>query len=310
MTADPTLYLDITGSDPTTYGVVGATADQVRRASRLVDAHCRRAGRGFTFTLDMNGQPACMANAVATGSWRTTSGISAGSNVTVQLQAAPLPVDMIGRALTLDRTGTNVEVVIPSAINTPSPGYITFPTIQATHSSGTLLEDGLQIFEEKFLPASRSIARVSQWPVVQVRAALGRYSYGRTTQQIAGDYSEFNLLAILQNFGGPPAWIGVDVAQIGINSITGEMWVPAGVLLAYYSDFRVWYVAGYPVANLPPEIKQATANIIRNNSASEGLGSMFKIMKAGDASLERFADQATDDETATLLRPHRARLFA
>ena len=310
-TADPTRYLQPStiNTDLVDFGVPGATPDQVFRASRLVDAVCRRARWGLTTGMDYNGMPAFMPNAVPVQTWTIAGGIPSGTLVELQLQVGPVQLEMIGESLTVDAGTSTCEVLVIVDVNTPSAGMVHFQNVGMSHAADCVVSRGLQIFEERYLPPARSLARVAMFPVTNVLAALGRYSYGRHSQQIAGDFSEFNLLAILQNFGGPPAWIPINVSQLGINVQTGEMWVPAGVLLAYYSDFRVWYVAGWPITNLHPNIKQATANIIRNNAVVDGAGSLFKTMKGGDASLERFADRAVDDETRGLLKPFRASLL-
>ena len=124
-----------------------------------------------------------------------------------------------------------------------------------------------------------------------------------------GNFSEFNLLAILQHFGGPPPWIPFDVTQLGINPVTGELWIPAGLLLAYYSDARLYYVAGWPQSALPSDIKQATANIIMAMQEAPTASTNVRRAAAGDTSVERFADSLIDAGTKAMLDPYRARLW-
>jgi hypothetical protein len=231
----------------------------------------------------------------------------------VTVTGQPVFPEIIGRSVTLDAGNPALtEVCVITAINTPTPGSITLGAVQFNHTTVPLeLQGGLQIFEERSLPQDRSIARLSQWPIAKVVSGIGRYSYGRRSQQMTGDFSEFNLLAILQQFGGPPAWVPFDPLQLGINPTTGEVWIPAGVLLAYYSETRLWYLAGWSAANVPVDIKQACANIAENYAVTEGLGgSMFKNLQAGDTKIERFADNAIDAETKDLLNSYRARVYA
>jgi hypothetical protein len=304
----PSNYLQ--ASDLAPYGIPSATAAQVAQASRLVDVITRRPRSGFVWVPDAAGRPCYMATATPELTFTAGAPVAPGSNVVVPVQSTPLNPELIGTPLVLDRaTPAVLEAAVVVAVNTGTVGNLTLDRVAYAHASGALLESGMQVFEERFLPDARSLARVAQWPVVDVRSAYGRYSYGRRSQQIQGNFSEFNLLAILQNFGGPPAWIPVDVTQLGINRLTGEMWVPAGVLLAYYSDFRVHYVAGWSQANLPAVIKQATANIVQNAILGAGSSSMFRMMKAGETALERFADTAVDDGTRRMLKAFEANGF-
>ena len=308
MANNPAAYLQ--AADIVAYGVPSATPAQVIQASRLVDVITGRPRSGFVWVPDAAGRPCYMASAEPEMTYTAGSAFGPGTNVAVQVQALPLNPELIGTVVVLDRaTPAVLEAAVVVGVNTGVVGNLILDRVVYAHASGSLMETGMQVFEERFLSDARSLARVAQWPVVDVRSAYGRYSYGRRSQQIQGNFSEFNLLAILQNFGGPPAWIPVDVTQLGINRLTGEMWVPAGVLLAYYSDFRVYYVAGWSQANLPSTIKQATANIVQNTILGAGSSSMFRMMKAGETALERFADSAVDDGTRHMLQPFKANSF-
>lgn len=307
----PSAYLQ--GADLAAYGVPTATAPQITQASSLIDVFCRRPRSGFVWAPDAAGAPAYMVGATADMTWTSAASISAGANVVCTVTGPPLYPELIGRTVTLDVGNAGaVETCIISAINMPTLGTVTLGTVQFAHAGPVSLQSGLQIFEERYLPEERSIARVAQWPVVRVISGLGRYSYGRRSQQVQGNYSEFNLLAILQQFGGPPVWVPFDTQQLGLNPLSGELWVPAGLLLAYYSDARFYYIAGYSQANLPTAIKQACANIVTNLIGTAGTGmqsSLIKRVAAGGSSIERFADVAIDAGTQAMITPFRAHLL-
>lgn len=308
----PSSYLQ--DSDFATYGLAGSTDAQVAQASRLIDVYCRRARSGFVWVPDSTGQPAYMAAAQPEFTFTSLVAIAPGTGVNVRVQPNPVIPEMIGRPVIIDLgNAETAEMCIITAVNTPSNGYITLGVVQNEHSTlPVLMQGGLQIFEERYLPSDRSIARCAQWPVVSVPSAQGRYSYGRRSQQVAGNFSEFNLLSILQNFGGPSPWVPIDVTQLGINPTTGEMWIPAGILLAYYSDLRVWYLAGWQQQYLPLALKQACANVVSNMIQVAGTpmqSSLFKKIQTGDTSIERFADAAIDDQTKLMLEPFRASLY-
>ncbi|MGC8703719.1 MAG: hypothetical protein ACP5RV_12440, partial [Thiomonas sp.] len=118
-------------------------------------------------------------------------------------------------------------------------------------------------------------------------------------------------------FGGPPAWEPFTPQANSIDPHTGQVWVPAGVLLAYYTEVRLHYIAGWNYASLPYQIKQACANIINNQAALQGIPGSIQKAQTGAASLTRFAgangqipSAAIDPDTAALLQPYRARVFA
>lgn len=298
------------------YGLTNPTENQIDQASRLIDAYCRR-WTGFVFATDATGQPAYMPAANPDLVWYTTASIAQGSNVVVSVVGPPVVPEMIGRPVVLDRGNPSVcEACVITDANNPTLGTFTLGKVNFAHtgspSAPLALESGLHVFEERYLPQDRSISRVAQWPVQRVVSGLGRYSYGRRSQQVSGNFSEFNLLAILQHFGGPPTWIPFDVNQLGINPLTGELWIPAGLLLAYYSDCRVYYVAGWSQQNLPQAIKAACANVVRNYislASTPMLSTLMKSTKAGDSAVERFANESIDDETKRLLNPYRATLL-
>jgi hypothetical protein len=126
---------------------------------------------------------------------------------------------------------------------------------------------------------------------------------------VQGNYSEFNLLAILQQFGGPPAFVPLDVLQIGVNPISGELWIPAGLLLAYYSTVRLHYLAGWQQAYLPYDIKQACANLVAG-LANPLLGNAaLKAVSMVGISIQRFAPTVIDDDTKRILNQYKSRLF-
>jgi hypothetical protein len=149
---------------------------------------------------------------------------------------------------------------------------------------------------------------VSRFPMGNVLSLMGRYAYGRRSDQVGGLYQEMNLLAAVQTFGGPPAWVFIPTNQCSWSDSTGEVWVPAGLLLAYYSDVKIKYVAGYQT--IPEPIVRATAMLARTMIADgSGFGSSLRSLSAGDSRIERFAASAMDSDVKNILEPYRSRLF-
>ena len=303
----PAAYLQ--PADYSTFGCPTATDAQVLQASRLVDGYLGRAKYGCVWVPDADNFPCYMAAASADMTWTSKAAIAPGENVVVQVTGAPVFPEIIGRTVTIDVANSETtEACVITSVNMPSVNSITLGRVRFAHTAPVSLQGGLQIFEERYLPQDRSLARVSQWPIAMVRSGLGRYSYGRRSQQMTGNFSDFNLLAILQQFGGPPAWVPMDVLQLGVNPTSGELWIPAGVLLSYYSETRLWYLAGWSQADLPIPIKQATASIALALATST-ISTQLRKYVVGPLQSERFSASNIDDDTKRLLNPFKARTY-
>lgn len=311
----PSAYLS--GADLVTYGVASATPTQITSASSLVDAYLRRPD-GLMYVNDFQGLPCYMAALSPNLSLSLPAPISPGTNVVITL---PWPAagngiisqtGTIGTVVILDRASgnqgqtSNCEACVISAVTGNS---ITLASVQNAHASGVLMEFGLTIQEQRVLPQTRSICRLGNWPLARILSGLGSYRYGRRNDQNAGLYDDRNLLSIMQTFGGPPAWQPWDVLAADFNPITGEVWIPTGIYMAYYSDVRIYYVAGFTQANIPPIIKQATAGIIIAKLNTSGLEGGIKMAKAGDTALERFANTVLDEDMRNELNQYMARLY-
>lgn len=298
----------LAGADLALYGVPTATPAQIQQASNLVDAYCDRP-EGLAFSLDFQKRPCFMSGLTPSIGFTLPGSISPGQNIVITPADGFISEDLLGEVLIADRaTPSATEAVVVSAVN-PQAGTFTLQIVGASHDAGTILEAGLVLAEERPLPSKRSITRVSKFPLVRLLSGMGRYAYGRRSDQVAGLYNDTNLLAALQTFGGPPAWVPFDITQASISASTGEVWVPAGLLLAYYSDVKLRYVAGYPVTALPSKIKQATAALASALAEYPDISGNVKKIQAGGTSIERFANTLLDDDTKGLLEPYRAKLL-
>lgn len=276
------------------------------QASAIVDAHLKRT-EGLLYVADKNGNPAYMRSLVPTFTYTIPGGVPAGQNVTVTVSPANVRPDLVGEVLVLDRNNADLleAVVITSTIGT---NQVTFTNVQFTHAASVKADVGLVITEERNVPIKRSIARFAKWPMVQILSLMGRYAYGRRSDQVGGLYQEMNLLAAVQTFGGPPQWIPIALTQTSWSNDTGELWVPAGMLLAYYSDVKIKYISGFQAP--PDPVVRATAAIALSLSgAANALGGSVRTIAAGDQRIERFGATNIDDDTRRLLEPYRARLL-
>ena len=294
----PSLYL--VPSDYPAYGLPEQTTTlaQVQWASTLIDGYLERP-EGLIYGVDYLNQACYMVGLPPQATWNSAGSIPAGNAIVVPLtQAYMTYIDMIGEVVILDRGTPNLtEACVISAI---APGQITLASVRTEHSAGCTLEFGMTIFEERVLPSKRSIARVSR-PPVRLISGLGRYGYGRRTDQQAGLFSEVNLLAAVQAFGGPPMWVPFDPIQASISYINRDVWIPAGLLLAYFSEVRLRYISGYISTALPPVVKQAAAQLIMAQNENPQLSGQIETVKAGQGQIQRFAASIFDHDVARML---------
>ncbi len=288
------------GLKPTT------TADQVQRASAFIDGYLKRA-EGLVWLPDASGAPAYMAAPSPQMTLHSAGAIPTGNSIAVPYAGPAFDNNIIGEVVVLDRGNPGaVEACVISAV---APGQVTLSGVKFPHAAGATLDFGLVITEERQLPNERSVARVAATPVMRLLSGLGRYGYGRRSEQKAGDIEEFNLLATVSSFGGPPLWVPWDVGSASVSPFTGEIWVPAGVLLAYYSEVRIRYVGGWSQAGLPGAIKQACANITAVLQET-GLGANIRARGSKDGiRTEKFENTLIDADTRQMLEPYRPRLW-
>ena len=297
-------------ADYSQFGVPLTGTAHVLRASLLIDHYLRRP-EGCVYGTDANGQPAYMASK-APSLVATYSGvIFPGAAVVVPLPGylgspAGDNDSLVGEVVILDRLLPTVcEACIVQAVQA---GQITLTNVQFPHD-GTVtpvtLDFGMCVSEELNMPNQRSVTRLAEWPIAKLQSGLGRYGYARRTDQMLGYFYDANLLATLSAFGGPPAWTPFFVPASSMNPETGEIWVPAGTLLAYYTDIKMRYVAGWSYASLPSQIKVACATIV-DAMATAPMGPQIRRFNAGKLQIERFADTVLDGDIKSMLRPYMA----
>lgn len=309
----PSVYLQ--PADYATYGAPNATAAQVVSASALIDAYIQWP-MGMLCVNDGNGLPGYMASMTPDITLASTASFGPGNGVQVPV-TGPLSQLTIGDCVVLDRahsnlcetvqvTGINGQVATLGGMSANQPTGVSF-----THASGCTMETGLVIAEQRYVPRGRSEVMISYAPVARVIGGTGRYAYGRRGDIGYSNMDDFNLLSAVTQFGGPPLWeLWPANAPAGVDRQTGKIWVPAGVMLAYYSEVNIRYVAGFTYAQLPGAVKQACANIaVMLGLYPEMVGNM-KSYRAGDTQIERFVASNIDADVKALLSPFRARGFA
>ncbi len=126
-------------------------------------------------------------------------------------------------------------------------------------------------------------------PVISIK---GRYGYGRRgdSWQSPDINSLVNIFQIAQTFGAAPRFQDVDVTNVDFDLVTGELWVPAGSMMAAYSEVEVTYNAGFDPRAMPVAIKHACCNMVKNFLAKpatgirsvSGAGKVNILMKEAD----------------------------
>lgn len=305
----PSQYL--TPEEAPEYGLSGVNSGQIVQASTLIDAYLRRP-EGLAWVSDSAGQPCYMAAAVPTYSLNLAAQINPGTNVPVTFSSGPAALLQVGDVMVLDaETPDLAEACVVATTTGPSGATaITLQTVMNEHAENAEGDVGLLIEEQRSMPADRPITRVAKTPVVRLVSGIGRYGYGRRGDGANYNMEEFNLLAALSKFGGPPVW---ELFQAPLSyswdARTGQIWVPAGIMLAYYSEVKLRYVAGFSQQNIPPPVKFATAQVIEAIASQSGIARNLKTYKAGDTTLTRFAASLLDADTKNALVPYGAKLF-
>lgn len=137
-------------------------------------------------------------------------------------------------------------------------------------------------------------------------SASGRYGYARRgQQQVYPDLNyAANVLQVASFFGGPPAFTGIDITSMDYDPRTGEVWVPAGLYLAQYTEVVLAYNSGFHPLQLPTAVKQACAMIARNLLIRAGGVTSLKSMRVGVRVLTEFTEQVIDPEVQRMLQPY------
>lgn len=300
----PSAY--VTSADLAVYGAPSADTGQIIAASAMLDMHLKRP-EGLVWMPDSAGQPCYMAALSPTLVFTAPGSIAPGLNVAVPV-TGPVAMLQVGDVLILDRS--DVDLTEAVVVNTITPGVsIGLQKVVNSHGTGAALEAGLVILEQRFLPDQRPLTTLGRTPLATILSGTGRYGYGRRGDVAAENIDDFNLLAALTKFGGPPVWEIFNPISVDFDPNTGQTWIPAGVMLAYYTEVKVRYVAGFQAAAIPAAIKLATIQLIAALADAPNLGAI-KSYKAGDTAIQRFADTLISGDVRAMLQRYQVRQFA
>jgi hypothetical protein len=134
----------------------------------------------------------------------------------------------------------------------------------------------------------------------------GRYSYGRKSAASIFPDSQYaaNILQVAAFFGGPPQFVAIDVSLTDYYDKVGEVWAPAGLMMASYTEILIMYNSGYDPRNMPKGIKFATAALVKNFIARAGGITSVQSYSAGKVHTQ-FTPDLVDPTVEKWLAPFR-----
>lgn len=112
-----------------------------------------------------------------------------------------------------------------------------------------------------------------------------------------------NPLMLAAFFGGPPTWTTIDASMIDFDTKTGEIWVPAGIWAAQYTEIVVVYNSGFHPLYMPNAIKQATVMLIKNFLSRGGGTTGLRGINTPGALNISFTPDLIDEHIQNVLAP-------
>lgn len=156
-----------------------------------------------------------------------------------------------------------------------------------------------QYSERNRLPGGRPVTRATYTPLAIASGASSPFVTVRVRHGLPRGPNASTLAEMLAPFGGPPAWLDLDPAQVEYNAQTGEIWLPVSLYGVNYTEVELTYTAGYTA--VPEAVKLACAQLIRNIESHPAAN--VQSAHLDRLQLEYFAGSLLDADTRTLLAP-------
>lgn len=139
----------------------------------------------------------------------------------------------------------------------------------------------------------------------------GRYSYGRKSGLNVFPDSQYaaNILQVAAFFGGSPQFVPLDVSLTDYYDLVGEVWVPAGIMMASYTEVIAIYNSGYDPRNMPKGVKHACAALVKNFIARAGGITSVQSYNAGKIHVQ-FTPDLVDSTVKKWLAPFQKAIAA
>lgn len=291
-------------SDYAAFGIPDAQDYQVDQASRNVDSYLGRP-EGLLWSVDANGQPAWMTGMTPSRSFSLPAAVQPGQDVQITIPFAQFGNQTVGEVVILDQA--NAQAAEACVVSAVSGNTLTLDSVQLAHAAQATIDFGLTILQEcRIKEAPRRVVRITRWPLAQILCAFGRFVPDRRGSQLARSGMATFPLGELAGAPLPPAWTEFSLASCDINDETGVVTIFPGLPQSGFNEARLRYVAGWQYTTLPEAIKRATANLVRNAIDSADLPGNVRMVKSGDAAMEKFRDSVLDADTRSLLQPYKS----
>ena len=141
-----------------------------------------------------------------------------------------------------------------------------------------------------------AIADGASSAVVGIRARYGRPRRG----ELADTFRE----QIAWAFSVPGSWTVLDATTADADMATGQVTLPMNFLGLTYNEVEVTYTSGVDVDAIPPALKVACAQLVRNAQATPALN--VKSSRLDTMQMEYFSGVLVDPQVQVLLRPYLA----
>ena len=152
-----------------------------------------------------------------------------------------------------------------------------------------------QYTERMRLTAGSQAVRLSYLPFGALTSVRVRYGRPR-----GGEMHETMLTQAAWAFSIPGSWSTLDVSYIDVNQATGDVTFPANFLGIPYNEVEITYTAGF--ATIPPAIKTACAQVVRNAQATPALN--VKGSRVDTLQMQYFSSSLIDANVQKLLAPY------
>lgn len=195
-----------------------------------------------------------------------------------------LPTEYVQYGLTAETTDD--WVTMASAL---IEAHCRRPSLQVTQYVERLrVTAGAQTVRLSYLP----LAGDASTALVSLRARYGRPRRG----ELADIFRE----QVAWAFTVPGSWTTLAVANVELNPATGEVTLPDNFLGLSYNEVEVTYMAGLAV--VPPAVKVACGQIVRNAQATPGMN--VKSSRLDTLQMQYFGTSLVDEQVQMLLRPY------
>ena len=158
-----------------------------------------------------------------------------------------------------------------------------------------------QYVERMRLTADSKAVRLSYLPLAPLGAATSplvgvQVRYGRPRR---GELQDPMLAQVAWAFSIPGSWSALDLSNVDLNAVTGEVTFPMNLLGMNYNEVEVTYTAGFAV--VPAAIKVACAQIVKNALATPAMN--VKGSRMDTLQMQYFSGSLIDANVQMMLAP-------